>query len=230
MSFWTGTQGGYDQRSIYGKEQMPLYQQRLRAAQQQGAGGAFGDSADFYRNQLNNQDPYAAYNDLSAPIERQFREQIVPGLAEQFAGMGSGGLDSSGFRNAAVGAGADLSERLGAIRAQLRQQGIQNQFNAAQGLEGIGQGGLNQSYENIFRSPTPGFLESVAPAVGTIAGAALGGPAGAALGGSAGNAFGSLFKNGEKNINQAIPGYGNPSRSSIQNWKPSQRPMIGRGF
>lgn len=140
------------------KEQMPLYQQLLASSQGQGAGGAFGNAADYYYGNLsNNPQDFQAF---AAPEMRQFREQIVPDLAEQFAGMGSGGLSSSGFRNAAVNAGTDLSERLGAIRAQLRSQ-------AAQGLTGLGQLGLQD--RKVIRPGTPGFLQSAAPGIGQAA-------------------------------------------------------------
>jgi hypothetical protein len=105
----------------------------------------------------------------------------MPGISEQFAGMGSGGLSSSGFQNAAVNAGTDLSERLGAIRANLRQQG-------AQGLQNIGQLGLGNYSQNMVTQPgSEGFLGQVAPAVGTAIGAYFGGPGGAAAGNQAGN-------------------------------------------
>jgi hypothetical protein len=149
-----------------------------------GAGGSFGTSADYYRDLLSNDSQ--TMNQLSAPELRQFNEQTIPGLSEQFAGMGSGGLSSSGFRNAAVNAGADLSERLGAIRAQLRSQG-------AAGLAGLGSQGLGQFNENIQRPGTPGFLESVAPAIGTAAGAYFGGPVGASVGNSLGQQLGGSF-------------------------------------
>jgi len=150
-----------------------------------GTGGAFGDSADYYRNLLSDQSQ--DYNAFAAPQLRQFNEQTIPGLSEQFAGMGAGGLSSSGFRNAAVNAGTDLSERLGAIRAQLRQQG-------AQGLMGLAQGGLQQFNENIYRPAQPGFAESFAPAIGGLAGSFLG-PVGAAAGNAAGNFLSSSLKN-----------------------------------
>lgn len=153
------------QQNLLGQEQLPLYQQLLQSAQGAGAGGAFGESADYYRDLLSNnpqdQDAFAA------PELRRFNEQTVPSLAEQFAGMGSGALSSSGFRNAAVSAGADLGERLGAMRAQLRQQG-------AQGLQSIGQQGLGQYKENILRPATSGLLGGIAGGVGQGIGQGVG--------------------------------------------------------
>lgn len=181
MSFFTGTPERFEQRSTLGPEQQGLYQQMLRAAQQRGAGGSFGEAADYYRDLLSPDSQTA--NAMFAPEQRRFREQIVPDLAEQFASMGSGGLSSSGFRNAAVSAGTDLSERLGAIRAQLRQQG-------AQGLMGIGQQGLQNYNENIYQTAKPGFLSEIAPLVGAIGGSFLG-PVGTAAGTALGNKVGN---------------------------------------
>ena len=146
------------QQSTLGPEQKPLYNQLLAAGQGQGAGGAFGQSADYYRDLLSNnsQDQQA----FAAPEMRQFNEDIIPSLSEQFAGMGSGGLSSSGFRNAAVNAGSGLAERIAAIRAGLRQQG-------AQGLQGIGQLGLGNYNENIQQQGTPGLLQGMAPGIGS---------------------------------------------------------------
>lgn len=141
-------------------EQEPLFQQLQNAAMNRGAGGSFGDSADYYRNLLSdNSEDYKAF---SRPQIRQFNEEIIPGLSEQFAGMGSGGLSSSGFRNAAVNAGTDLSERLGAIRASLRHSG-------AQGLTNIGQLGLGNYSQNMeTQGASNGFLSDFAPTAGNL--------------------------------------------------------------
>jgi hypothetical protein len=135
-----------------------------------GAGGAFGEAADYYRGNLSNnpQD----FNAFAAPQLRQYNEQTVPGISEQFAGMGSGGLSSSGFRNAQVQGATDLSERLGALRANLRQQ-------SAQGLQNIGQQGLANYSQNMVTQPgSEGFLSQIAPAVGQAATAYIGSPSG----------------------------------------------------
>jgi len=189
MGFFTGTSEKHKRVSTLLPEQQDLYQQLQNAAMNEGAGGAFGGAADYYRDLLSNDSQ--TMNQLSAPEMRKFNEDIIPGLSEQFAGMGAGGLSSSGFRNAAVNAGTDLSERLGAMRAQLRSQG-------AAGLAGIGQAGLGNYSQDVMTQPgTPGFLSQMAPAIGTGLGALVGGPAGAAVGNMAGNWVGgqSVGKN-----------------------------------
>lgn len=187
-NFWVGTPEKRENVSTLRPEQEGLYNQLVNAGMETGAGGAFGQAADYYRNLLS--DDSADYNAFAAPALRQYNQDIVPGIAEQFAGMGSGGLSSSGFRNAQIQGATDLSERLGAIRANLRQSG-------AQGLQNIGQLGLQNYSQNMTTQPgTEGFLSQVAPLVGTAAGAYFGGPAGAALGGSIGNWFSGKMSGG----------------------------------
>lgn len=161
LSNFFGTPEEHERISTLLPEQQKLFDQLQGAGMGQGAGGAFGDSADYYRNLLS--DNPADMQAFAAPEMRRFNEEIIPGLSEQFAGMGSGGLSSSGFRNAAVNAGTDLSERLGAMRAQLRSQG-------AQGLQGIGQAGLgNYSQDVMTQAGSPGFLAQAAPSIGKAA-------------------------------------------------------------
>lgn len=187
-NFWTGRPGSWEQRSMLGPEQMGLYGQLQNSLMGQGAGGAFGQAADYYRSLLS--DDNSTFNAMAAPEQRRFREQTIPDLAEQFAGMGSGALSSSGFRNAGVSAGADLGERLGSIRAQLRQQG-------AAGLAGLGQFGLGQFNENIYNKGQPGFLDTVGQGLGQGIGMAVG----STPWGKAAGAIGGLFGG---NKNQAV--------------------------
>lgn len=215
-NLFTGTPAKRENVSTLRPEQDSLYQQLQRANMGQGAGGSFGTSADYYRGLLS--DDSQDYNAFAAPQLRQFNEDIIPGLSEQFAGMGSGGLSSSGFRNAAVNAGTDLSERLGAIRANLRQYG-------AQGLSNLGQQGLQSYSQNMETDPgSEGLLSNLAPAIGTGIGAAFGGPIGASLGGSAGNWLKNSF--GQSKVGQNSSPYGN-SQASAQ---PNINSGMGGGF
>jgi len=180
--FLTGTPEKHKRVSTLRPEQEPLYQQLQNANMQQGAGGSFGAAADYYRDLLSDDSQTA--QSMFAPEQRRFNEDIIPGLSEQFAGMGAGGLSSSGFRNAAVNAGTDLSERLGAIRAQLRQQG-------AAGLANLGGMGLQNYSQDVTTQPgTQGFLSQISPLAGAAAGAFLGGPSGAMMGYQLGNSLG----------------------------------------
>ncbi len=203
-NFLTGTPEKRENVSTLRPEQEGLYNQLVNSGMNQGAGGAFGTSADYYRNLLS--DDSADYNSFAAPQLRQFNEQTIPGLSEQFAGMGSGGLSSSAFRNAAIGAGTDLSERLGAIRANLRQSG-------AQGLQNIGQVGLQNYSQNMTTQPgTEGLL---APALGAIGTAAFG-PAAGQLGYQAGNWMKNSFGGNSVGSNRSPYQSGNSVSASPQ--------------
>lgn len=210
-NFLTGTPEKHEQVSTLLPEQQPLFNQLQNATMNQGAGGAFGTAADYYRDLLS--DDSKTSQMMMAPEMRRFNEDIIPGLSEQFAGMGAGGLSSSGFRNAAVGAGTDLSERLGAIRAQLRQQG-------AAGLAGIGNMGLgNYSQDRMTEPGSQGFLSQFAPAIGTAVGTAIGGP----IGGMAGNQAVSMLsgKNafGSQNVAKKSSPYAGNNQMPQQNFQ-----------
>lgn len=185
-SLFKGTPEKFSQVNLLTPQQQAIQNQRMAAAQGMGAGGAFGQAADYYRGLLS--DESADFNAFAAPEMRKFREEIVPGLAEQFAGLGAGGsgLSGSHFRNAAINAGTDLSERLGRIRAELRQ-------NAAQGLQNIGEGALNPYTQNLYRPAQPGFLsQAIGPALSSI-GTAIGGPVLGSVGAGLGNWAKSWF-------------------------------------
>jgi hypothetical protein len=178
-NFLFGTPEKRENVSSLRPEQEQLYNQLQQANLQPGAGGSFGTAADYYRGLLS--DNNADMEAFAAPEMRRYREDIIPGLSEQFAGMGAGGLSSSGFRNAQTQGAVDLSERLAQMRANLRQ-------SAAQGLTNIGQMGLNPYSQNmVTEQGSPGLLSQVAPAAGTAIGAYFGGPAGASAGFQAGN-------------------------------------------
>ncbi len=204
-NFFTGTPEKRENVSTLRPEQEPLYQQAVNAGLGEGAGGAFGTSADYYRNLLS--DDSADFNAFAAPQLRQYNQDIMPGISEQFAGMGAGGLSSSGFRNAQVQGATDLSERLGAIRANLRQAG-------AQGLQNIGQVGLQNYSQNMVTEPgTEGFLSQMAPAIGTAIGS-FAGPAGAAAGNVAGNWLKNSFGGSKVGANSSP--YGQAPQASPQ--------------
>lgn len=167
MSFFVGTPGKYEQISKLDQSQQPIYTQLTDAAKGKGSSGVFGTASNYYRSLFD--DNNSTYTSLANPEMRRFQEEIIPDLAEQFAGMGSGGLSSSGFRNAGIRAGTDLSERLAALRANLRQQG-------AAGLMNLGNQSLQSYNENVYRPATKGLLDYGAQAAGMAAGAYFGNP------------------------------------------------------
>lgn len=164
MAFWDflfGSPEKHERVSTLLPEQQGLFNQLQRSSMGPGGGGAFGEAADYWYNLL--QDNPELMEQFMRPELRRFNEQTIPGIAEQFAGMGAGGLSSSGFRNSAVNAGTDLQERLAAMRANLKNQ-------AASGLFNLGQQGLGNFSQDVVTQPgTQGLLGSL----GDIAGNAL---------------------------------------------------------
>ncbi len=210
MNFLTGSPAERENVSNLRPEQEGLYQQAVNAGMGKGAGGAFGEAADYYRGLMDPNSP--EYQQFSAPALRQYNEEIVPGISEQFAAMGAGGsgLSGSGFQNAQIQGATDLSERLGALRANLRHSG-------AQGLANIGQIGLGNYSQNMETKPgTQGFLATALPAVGAVAGTALGGPALGAAGYQAGSAAQNWFggKGQQVGVNSNPYGQGGPQASA----------------
>jgi hypothetical protein len=202
-NFLTGTPEKRENVSTLRPEQEPGFQDLQNAAQGNYGNGAFGKAGNYYNNLLS--DNSADYNAFAAPALRQYSQDIMPGISEQFAGMGSGGLSSSGFMNAQNQGAVDLAERLGSIRANLRQSG-------AQGLQNIGQLGLGNYSQNMVTEPgSEGLLSTAAPAIGTAIGS-FAGPAGAAAGNAAGNWLGSKFGGNQVGANSSP--YGNLAAQS----------------
>lgn len=134
---------------------------------------------DFYRNPISNNPLYQqgssylqnllsgnpeATRAFEAPHLRQFYEQIVPRLSEQFGGFGTGAGNqlSSGFQNALGQAGVGLQERLAALRSGLQMQALPQALGYAQQpyqnqLAGLG---VN-AFENAYLPQQQGFGASL---------------------------------------------------------------------
>ena len=199
MAFFSAKPEKIERISRLSSSQQGLYDQLQAALQGQGAGGAFGGASDYYRDLLSGAGDAA----FEAPLQRQFQQETIPNLAEQFAGLGSGAITGGGFAQAGTQAATDLSERLGSIRAGLRQQG-------AQGLAGLGQFGLGQFDDAIFRPREPGLFEQfamqMAPGLGAGAGLAMGGPAVGGLGALFSQMFGGKGIGGGAGVGGGIGG------------------------
>ena len=169
----TGTK---QQMQFGGKDLISMLQQMM-----QGGGGL--NLANQYQQNLLGQGP-EAFNQFSAPYLQQFEEQMLPQIAERFAGGGA--LSSSGFGQALGGASAGLQSNLAQLFSQLQQQAAQGQQSQFQNLSQVGLGYSPFAYNQ--QQGSGGFL---APLLGGI-GTALGGPIGGAIGGG----IGSLFKGG----------------------------------
>lgn len=175
---------GYDVFSTLNPQQSQILQQLL--------GSMSGQSGNIQQNPLYQSGQSYLQGILGGdtekfekPLMRQFNEQIVPGIAERFSSMGSGAQSSSAFQQALGGAGADLSERLGALRGGLQGQA------ANQGLAYAQQPVSN--LQNILGMQTQAFTPKQM-GFGKQALLGLAGGAGQGLGMLGGTAGGSFLQ------------------------------------
>jgi hypothetical protein len=179
MDWLTGTEGGYKKVATGTKQQQQLHNQVLQQAMQMSQGG-YQNAQDYYNNIL--QPGSNAYSNFAAPYMQQFEEQILPGIAERFAGGGA--LSSSGFGQALGGAASGLQSQLAQLFSQLQQQAAGAQTNQYNQLT---QTGLNyQPFAYQQQEGTTGFLPNLL--------AGIGGAAAGPLGAGIGNGIGNLFK------------------------------------
>jgi len=163
------------------KEQKSLHNNILAQAMGlAGEGGGYNQAQQYYNSFL--QPGNEAFQNFSAPFMNQFEEQILPQIAERFAGAGA--LSSSGFGQALGGAGAGLQAQLAQLFAQLQSQAAGAQ---TQQYNQLAQTGLNfQPFGYVTKQGSGGMLNPLLSGIG----GALGGPIGSALG----SGISSLFK------------------------------------
>ena len=111
---------------------------------------------------------------FEAPAMRQFREQIIPGIAERFTG-GFPGIPgaasaqrSSAFQQALGQAGASLAERLAMQRAGLQERGL-SQLQSLLGL------GMAPAFQYQAIPGVPGGLSQLLGGLGGGLGMGAGG-------------------------------------------------------
>lgn len=143
-----------------------------------------------------------AYADFERPFYENFDQNIAPGIAERYAGAGtgSGALSSSAFNSSIAQAGRGLQTDLASLRGNLQNQALpQALAYANQPYENTlrGVNADQNSWQTVHRPGTEGFLKPLAQAGLTAAGTAIGGP----LGGIASSALGNTLFN-----RQGVPG------------------------
>lgn len=168
------------------EEQKSLHNNILSQAMGMSQGGGGYDLANQYFNNFLGGNQQQAFDQFSQPYLQQFQEQILPQIAERFAGAGA--LSSSGFGQSLGGAASGLQSQLAQLFSQLQGQAAQQQYGQ---YNQLAQTGLNhQQFAYQHKPGSQGFLGT---ALGAAAGA-LGGPIGAALGQGIGGGISNLFK------------------------------------
>ena len=167
-------------------EQQALHNNILSQAMgMQGQQGGYGLAQNYYNNFLGG-NQQQAFDQFSQPYMQQFQEQMLPQIAERFAGAGA--LSSSGFGQALGGAASGLQAQLAKLFSDLQGQAAQQQYGQYNQLS---QNGLNyQPFAYQQQQGSGGFL---GPLLGGIGGA-MGGPIGNALGQGITGGISSLFK------------------------------------
>lgn len=101
---------------------------------------------------------------FEAPLMQKFQQEIAPGIAERFAGLGtgSGALSSSGLNQALAGAGRNLATDLGGIRANLMTSLLPQLYQYLAGPQQQKLAGLSQRpYEVAHMPRQSGFGDSL---------------------------------------------------------------------
>ena len=174
---------GYQSVSTLSKGQRGLLQQLLGGLRGQQSNiqqsPLFQQGSNFLQSLLSGSPEATAA--FEAPAMRQFNEQIVPGLAERFSGLGAGAQSSSAFSQALGSAGAGLSENLAALRGQLGLQAAGQGLGYAQqpisNLLGFSQLGLGTGTKALMPKQAP-FWQQLLLGLGGGASQGLGSMAG----------------------------------------------------
>jgi hypothetical protein len=118
------------------------------------------------------QNPQQGFEPIAQQARTNFKQNIIPGIAERFESMGSN-RGSSGLIGSLGAAGAGLEGNLAALGSQygLQQQGLSQQ---------LAQLGLTEQSENIFQPEQSSGIENLLMAL--IGGGGQGGQGGGGLG------------------------------------------------
>ena len=188
-----GTKGEFKQTPTLTPEQQQLFSQLIgRLGGQGGQQGQMGQGLDLISQLFGGNQQFL--EQMQAPALRQFQEQIVPGIAEQFSGAGSGAQGSSSFAQALGGAGADLTERLAGQRAEMGAQAQQGGLQALMQMLGMAQ---QPQFANAYQPGQAGGLGSLLGGVGQ--------GFGGMFGGGLGSLFGKMFGKKQQGFNPQGP-------------------------
>lgn len=168
----------------------------------------------YFKNPIEKNATYGAGNDyiqrllsgdpelmqqFTQPYMDQFNEEIVPGIAQRFAGMGTGAGagSSSGLNNSLAQAGKGLQTNLAQLRGNMQLQALPQALAYAQQPYSNQLAGLGlRTTENINRPGNEGMFGGLLNAGLQGAATAFGGP----LGGALYSGASSLFNKGSSGV------------------------------
>lgn len=152
---------GYKTLSTFNPQQASSFQQLLSSLGQPGQ-----QAANYWSELLSGNSD--AFDRFAAPYERQFHEQTVPGLANQFGGLGA--LSSSGFQQALGQAGAGLSENLAALKEGMRGDAASQSMNSLQNLLGMQTQAFVPKQQGFLRQLLLGLSGGFGQGIGSLPG------------------------------------------------------------
>jgi hypothetical protein len=164
------------------KEQEALHNSILAQAMGMSQQGGGYQNAQNYYNSFLGDNQQQAFNNFSAPYMQQFQEQMLPQIAERFAGAGA--LSSSGFGQSLGGAASGLQAQLAKLFSDLQGQAAQQQYGQYNQLAQTGLGHEQFAYNR--QQGSAGFLQPFA--------AGMAGEVGKPIGSAIGKGIADLFK------------------------------------
>lgn len=173
-SFWENLFGsGGEMVSTLDKNQQKMQDQYTKGIQ---SNPLYQQGNDFLMKLLSGDT-----SQFEQPLMQQFEQEIIPGIAERFAGMGTGAGagSSSGLNNSLAKAGQNLTGQLGALKGNLQMQGLQGALQYAQQPFTNQLGGMNvnsQAYQPGSQGMMSGILSGLAGGVGSGFGMGMAGP------------------------------------------------------
>jgi len=160
----------------------------------------YGAGGDYLQRLLSN-DP-EAYKDFERPYLENFEQNIAPGIAQRYAGMGTGasGLSTSGFQSSLAQAGRGLQTDLASQRGKMQMQSLPEALRYAQqpyenDIRGVTAD--QNSYQNTRRPGTNGIFQPLVSGLVTAGATAFGGPAAGAVANTLSNAVFNQGKPGQ---------------------------------
>jgi hypothetical protein len=174
----------------------PAQERILRSLSRQGQQlqrGGYGDAISLLQQYLNPQSD--VYSNFEAPYLQQFYNEIIPNIAERFAGLDpmGGALSSSGFGQALGAAGSNLQTQLAGMKSGMQRQSISDLLGQYNQLNNTALG--VRPFENVYQQGSTGAFGGLLSGLGGGLGMAIGAPLGAGIGSSLGSGFGNLFSN-----------------------------------
>ena len=160
LDFLIGSPGKTEKLPTMSNEQQALLTQLLQQLSGGGLKGGYNESLEYLRNLLEGGE--GSFEQFASPYKQEFESQIIPGIAERFAGKGA--LSSSGFGQALSSAGAGLTSQLAALKAGLQKGAAQDLLSQYQNTLGLGLGAKPYGYQS--QQGQPGLLQPLLQGLG----------------------------------------------------------------